>query len=517
MATTKKRSTNQKLFDRYVGRMKTFVSSKDASETFASINKGKNSYMRMDRVESSSFDLTWINKIEDCLYDLGEIITNPRENTKTVANLVPVELARKTNAESVRHLASHTQYIKNIDENNNVIPSKILNIANEEDIHTYENRFIATLIRILVLFVEKRYEIVKHFSLLHDEEILYFRSSSIIGGEEVEIETKIKVKSLSESKDAITSNSYVNRIEKIREYILYYYNSPFMRQMKTDKNVRSPILMTNILRKNPKYHKCYELYRFIERYDSLGVGYKVNEDVFNYTTKELEDLNTVILANYLALKSKDKKKKIKAKQKNYKPKILKSIDDEEFVYDDLLKGPFEFVRVDKEYQDYLEAKTKKNLPEHPTKLEKEYFEEEIKEKKDVKETQKEKEKLVKRKEKQAKAFDKKAKAMIERREKEAREEEARRLALIKAEEEKRIEEERKSLVSEAKVEKAEQLEQARLEKEREKEEKMKELAKHKAMEEEATSEPLNTEETPTEVKETEAPENKNDPKEGGNN
>ncbi len=445
------RNRNKKLFGRYITKTKSLFTDETAREALTHLSEGQNSYMRMDRVESSSFDLSWIKKIEDCLFDLGDIITNPREVTASVANLVPVELARKTNAESVRHLASHTQYIKTVDERGQVIPSKILNIANETDIHTYENRFIATLVRRLVIFVEKRYEFVKGFAPLHDEEILYYKSKAIIGGEEVEVETKVKVRSNAENAVAQSSNSYIERIKNIREYVLYYYNSNFMRTMKTDHDVRAPIVMTNILRKNPKYHKCYELFNFIQRYENLGVAYKVNEDVFNYNEKELKELNMVMFANYLALKSKDKKNKLKAKNRVYKPKLLKSLDDEPFIYDELLKGPVEYVRVDEAYQQYLNSLVKEDLPVRPTKLEKEYYKEEIEQKKKNKEEQSEKEKLAKRKEKEQKAWEKKVQNIIAKRQKEEAEAERKRLEDIRLAEQQRIEEERQKLIDTAKT------------------------------------------------------------------
>ena len=445
------RNRNKKLFGRYITKTKSLFTDESAREALTHLSEGQNSYMRMDRVESSSFDLSWIKKIEDCLFDLGDIITNPREVTASVANLVPVELARKTNAESVRHLASHTQYIKTVDERGQVIPSKILNIANETDIHTYENRFIATLVRRLVIFVEKRYEFVKAFAPLHDEEILYYKSKAIIGGEEVEVETKIKVRSNAENAVAQSSNSYIERIKNIREYVLYYYNSNFMRTMKTDHDVRAPIVMTNILRKNPKYHKCYELFNFIQRYENLGVAYKVNEDVFDYNEKELKELNMVMFANYLALKSKDKKNKLKAKNRVYKPKLLKSLEDEPFIYDELLKGPVEYVRVDEPYQQYLNSLVKEDLPVRPTKLEKEYYKEEIEQKKKNKEEQAEKEKLAKRKEKEQRAWEKKVQNIIAKRQKEEAEAERKRLEDIRLAEEQRIEEERQKLIDTAKT------------------------------------------------------------------
>ena len=442
-------SRKSKLFEKYLHRMNTIKKDKYASELFSALSAGKNSYMRLDRLESSNFDMVWINRIEDCIYEIGDIIANPREVTKTVTSIVPVELAKKTGAESVMHLASHTQYIKEIDENGDVVPNKILNMGTEEDIHTYENRFIATLIRRLTLFVEKRYEVVKKFSRLHDEEILYYKTKAIVDGSEVEIETKIKVRSESDSEAADISNSYVDRIMKIREYVKYFYGSKFMKDFKTERDVRNPIVMTNILRKNPKYHKCYELFRFLERYDKLGVSYKLDEDASMFSDDELAELNTVMLTNYLALKGKDKSKAVKGTSKVYKPRILTSIDDEQFIYGDLLKGPIEFVRIDEGYQEYLDSLIKKDLPPHPTKIEKEYYEDEITAKNERKVEKAAVEKLLKRKKKEAADFDKRARAMIALREKEEQERLAREAELARLEEERRIEAVRQGLIQDA--------------------------------------------------------------------
>ncbi len=446
------KNRNRTLFKKLVSKINTLNGEKDVSDISRDLKHGKNTYMRLDRLESSSFDMVWIKRIEDCIYDLGAIVGNPRQVTKTVGNIVPVELAKKINSESVMHLASHTQYIKDITENGDVVPNKILNMGAEEDIHTYENRFIATLIRRLVLFVEKRYEFVKKFAPLHDEEILYFKNKSIVDGAEVEIETKIKVKSESQTTMAETSNKYIDRIMKIREYILYFYGSNFMRELKTERDVRNPIVMTNILRKNPKYHKCYELYRFIEKYEGLGVSYKVDENIANFDEQDLKEMNAVMLANYLALKSKDKKPPLKHNTKQYKPRILTSLDDEEFVYGDLYKGPIEFMRIDKGYIEYLESLVKKDLPVHPTKIEKEYYKEEYQQKTEVKTIKNAIEKTLKRKQKEQNEFDKKAKTIIALREKEERERIAAEQEAARLKEEERIEAIRRQLIESAKAE-----------------------------------------------------------------
>ena len=411
-----KKNTQKQINRAYHARIRNMLKGSAEKEIFDSLAAGKNTYLRLDRLQSSSFDVSWIEMIEGVIFDLGEIIANPRLNTKQVGNLVPVELARKTNAESVQHLASHTQYIKEIDEYGNVIPSKIMNIANEDDLHTYENRFIATLVRRLLLFVEKRYEIVSEFAELRNEEILMFKNKSIVNGAEVEIETKVKVSYKNDDDMARKSSSYIDRIKQIREYVLYFYNSSFMRQLKTERDVRNPILQTNIIRKNPKYHHCYEVYRFIETYDRLGVNYKVDENYSLFNDDELTELNHTLFANYITLRGKDLSDNHKTNTHIYKPRILTSSDDEQFIYGPYLRGPISFVRVDEPYQEYLDSKIRKDLPLHPTKKEKEYYEDEYAAKKENKEDLKQKNDLLKRKNKELLAFEKSVQKILRERE-----------------------------------------------------------------------------------------------------
>ena len=429
---------NDKIYNRYIKKMTSLVRGLDEQEILAALSHGKTSYLRMDRLESSSFDSSWIDKIEDVIFDLGDIINNPRQSTKTVTNLVPVELARKTNAESVQHLASHTQFIKEVDEYGNVIPKKILNIGAEDELATYENRFIATFVRRLVLFIGKRYEYVRKFATLHNQEILYFKNKSQVDGAEVEIETKIKVTAPKTDQNGVESSKYIERIAEIQNYVLYYYNSQFMRKLKTERDVRNPILMTNILRKNPKYHHCYEVYRFIESYDRLGVNYKVDERYSAFNGDELAELHLTVLANYLAVHGVNRTA-TSLSSKVYKPKMLRSIDDEAFLHGTYLEGPINFVRADEGYLKYKGDDIKADLPLHPTKREREYYADDYAEKKEIKTEEKEVLALLKRKEKDAAKFEKSVEKVLSEREEARLALEAQEAAIIAKEENERLE------------------------------------------------------------------------------
>ena len=92
------------LYSRYVNKMESI---KDPY--FKNVNEdlfnGQNSYLRLRMKGSSFFNDEWVKAIENCVYELGQIVNNPLEVTKTEGELTPVELAKKINYESIQHLS----------------------------------------------------------------------------------------------------------------------------------------------------------------------------------------------------------------------------------------------------------------------------------------------------------------------------------------------------------------------------------------------------------------------------
>ncbi|MFA6587268.1 MAG: hypothetical protein WCS91_05000 [Bacilli bacterium] len=413
-----KPSKEKTLFLDYSEKASDLLNSAEGHDIYDAIAQGKNTYLRKDRTVSGAFDTTWIDAIENCLPDLGNVVMNPRTKLKTVTELVPVEKARKTNQLSVQHLASHTQYVKEIDENGNVIPKSILNIEGDDDIHTYENKFIATLVRKLMLFVEQRYQYLSKFTELKDHSSLYFKSLSTIHDTEVSIETKIEVIAPQIMTKPYDKTALIKRIKEIRRYISFYYNTPFMKQMKVDRDVRNPIMQTNVIRKNPAVHHCFELYCFIEGYSKLGIDYDVHEEFANYNKEELRDLNLLLMVNYLSLGGRDKPIDVVPVDHHYSPVVLTADDEEQFVYGPIFKGPVSFVRTDKPYRAYLEHKAHKDIPDlaNAAPEEKAYFGDDVKEMQDAESDEAAVRKLETRKVADENRFNKKARMIVQRRE-----------------------------------------------------------------------------------------------------
>lgn len=383
----------------------------DAKELYTALSNGQNSYLRFDRFESSAMDMTWVKEIEDCIPDLNEIVNNPKRTIQTLAEVVEVEKVKKTSRESVQHLASHSQFVKTIDEDGNVTPSKILNVYNDDFFAIYENKFVATLLRRLFIFVEKRYDYIIHQATLRDVEILYFKNKTNIDGSDIEIETKIRYSKPSLDAADEKLAKMIKRINDIRRYLRFFGNSEFMRILHRERDVRNPILQTNIIRKNPKYRHCYHLWQFINSYNEAGVEIKVEENFAKLSEEDLQEINKVLTMNFLALKGKDAPKE-ESKPKIYRPRILKTYDDEIYNPGASFDAPVEFIRVDEKYRQYMD--TLKDLNPHPTRAYQEYMKEEYADNKFRREETAQVDSLLKRKETELKKYERKQEELLQK-------------------------------------------------------------------------------------------------------
>ena len=329
----------------YLSRIKNLVSS---SSSFQSLllqvrEQGKNYVRQTERLESKKFDGKFVDELEKGFNAIDQIITNPRTFIKESPELVEAGLAKKINAQSITHLASHTQFVHSVDEKGNVTPEKILTIHAEIDMQIYENRFVMTLIKKCSLFIEKRFNFIKDHGETLDSDLLLIKSVSDIDGAKYEIDSRIKVSTPSKDGGNKEKNEDVlQRLASLRERCAYYMRSPFMAEMQGAKDVANPIHMTNLIVKNPHYHAAYELWKFVDAYTELGVSYNVSETEQDFSQPYFEEILALVMADILTLRSNRVKNKVinpkKSKDRVVNPKVLFNLEDEtyydgKFLYD----------------------------------------------------------------------------------------------------------------------------------------------------------------------------------------
>ena len=141
-------------------------------------------------------DYSWIPIFENYIPNLEAIVRNPRRFIQSDENLVPIEKAKKFGEESIKHLAQNTNLIQSVDNDGMPQPLKILNIYKEETYDLYENRFIASLINNLYLFINMHYEKLKKLDIndSSNEKSVTYTIKTNINKKEFLAATKINIK-----------------------------------------------------------------------------------------------------------------------------------------------------------------------------------------------------------------------------------------------------------------------------------------------------------------------------------
>lgn len=305
---------------------------------FEIVQAGSNELSQTNKILHKVVDEEWLSIIEEAIDSINTIIDKPRRFVTTSEEVVPVALARKISADSVKHLSQHTEFIAASDDGK-VHPTRILNVSTEETYDLYENRFIYHLIQRLIAFVDKRTDVI-FWSTGDEKESLFTMESKIDDAyENIEYRIEMKVKSKQSYVENDSENmSVFMRIDRVRRLVMALRQSSFCSIMAGCQKVRSPIQRTNLMMKDPHYRKCYSLWQFLERYDSVGYTIDVQESAVEFDEEYLFQMYTNLIMNYTVFKTltdqdiRDIDSDPVEKHQVIKPKFIKEIK-EEFVDD----------------------------------------------------------------------------------------------------------------------------------------------------------------------------------------
>ncbi|HKL47607.1 MAG TPA: DUF2357 domain-containing protein, partial [Candidatus Izemoplasmatales bacterium] len=150
---------------RYYKKLNTTIDGLNKVDDFAKqfkklLDSSEMEFYQKERREKRIFDDSWMDEVEDIIPVIDKLTRNPRETLKKIHEVVAVERAKKIDSDTIRHLAANTQNIKQADKNGNVIPSKVLTSYYDQDLGTYENRFLMSLVNKLFIFIELRYNLI---------------------------------------------------------------------------------------------------------------------------------------------------------------------------------------------------------------------------------------------------------------------------------------------------------------------------------------------------------------------
>lgn len=242
---------------------------------FNELQQGEKTIYNKTVRETKIFDGNFLDVVIGAYPSLLKICRDPKKTLAYMQEVVAMEKAKKVDSESIRYLASHTQYIRDINEQNEVIPSKILSTYAEDNIGIYENRFIKSLINRVIVFLDTRLKLMdENLESISADEIRY-KNNIKLSHRKIDLEMNIKI-----------SNEILDETQKARELFDKTKNAlDKYRALKGTglyqavaklKDVVPPIMKTNIILHNPDFKIAYNLWLYIDR--TTEVGYNVQSD-----------------------------------------------------------------------------------------------------------------------------------------------------------------------------------------------------------------------------------------------
>lgn len=242
---------------------------------FNELQQGEKTIYNKTVRETKIFDGNFLDVVIGAYPSLLKICRDPKKTLAYMQEVVAMEKAKKVDSESIIHLASHTQYIRDINEQNEVIPSKILSTYAEDNIGIYENRFIKSLINRVIVFLDTRLKLMdENLESISADEIRY-KNNIKLSHRKIDLEMNIKI-----------SNEILDETQKARELFDKTKNAlDKYRALKGTglyqavaklKDVVPPIMKTNIILHNPDFKIAYNLWLYIDR--TTEVGYNVQSD-----------------------------------------------------------------------------------------------------------------------------------------------------------------------------------------------------------------------------------------------
>lgn len=301
---------------------------------FEMIQAGDNTLQQKNRVLHKVVDERWLTIVEEGIESIFNIVDKPRRFIKSTEEVVPVALAKKITADSVRHLSQNTQFIA-ANAAGEIQPTRILTVATEESYDLYENRFVYHLIQRLFAFVDKRTDVI--FWSTGDEtcNIMSMESKVDDAYEEISYKVEMTIKNRQSFAENDTDHMELfKRIDRVRRMSRTLRQSSFCEIMNGCARVYSPIQRTNLMMKDPDYRKCYQLWQFIEGYDEVGYTIEEQDSALQFDEEYLLQMYINFITNYTVFKSlleSDPRKMTEIateKREPVRPKFVKKIEEQ---------------------------------------------------------------------------------------------------------------------------------------------------------------------------------------------
>lgn len=241
----------------------------NAYEKIIASSKAKNEIR--GKINDIKIDEDWILKIEEYLPYISSCIQEDRKFIKREGETVPIEKVKKVGRESVIDLAMHSKNIRQIANNGDIEPSKILIVEKLDDYSIYENKFLVFLLKYLKSFVEIRFDKIREAKSLYETKTSLTNQANLFRNTlsyTIEINDK-RFRDL--NLEANDKNTYlIQRIRNIEVAINQLLHTNLIESVSKTAPIKPPIQKTNVLKNDVNFARAVELYEFITNYSKPG-------------------------------------------------------------------------------------------------------------------------------------------------------------------------------------------------------------------------------------------------------
>lgn len=314
------------------------ISSTEFYEYFMdAVSRAENEFQFSNRKMEKAVDLNWVDKIEQTLPSIQNIISNPRNIIREEELIVNAANAKKAGPDVVRHLSQHASFVEDYNnDTGDIRPAKLMQKYREDSEELYENRLVFTTMEMAYHFIKIRHDAL--FEAMSDEfgAKLRVKSDMESATEMVHMEMFLHIKETESAMDTDERNAEVfARISRLYRLLATFMNSTFAKQMAKTPRVKGVIYKTNVLKRHPDYHKVETLLEYLRNYTDVGYSIRVVEQAPTINETFQRDIYHNILFNYMVLKGylQDESDRVipakpKEKKRTLRPKFIHEIIEE---------------------------------------------------------------------------------------------------------------------------------------------------------------------------------------------
>lgn len=250
---------------------------KDAASAFDRLARRYKPYADMRRVLSASAEVTFeartitytaseeeLKRVEEAIPYLDQALRECSGFIEDVEELVPVEFARHITTRSIRHLARHTELIREV-RGNRVIPSKVLNVDRDETYLTYENKFLNSLLLLLGDWVNRYLTVLRTHTRTEREYRIRYQNRERRFGAGWRGGAEFSATAIVPAEDAMDTGDFsdlIARLENLSDVVQEYRRSRFAKALGKNQ-IRPPVVRTNALLKNKNLNACLALWEIL--------------------------------------------------------------------------------------------------------------------------------------------------------------------------------------------------------------------------------------------------------------